>query len=217
MKNAELGSAPEEPVDPLDRSLGGPIAPIPGLDVDVDDEATKRVFGPSVLGLPRHGAGHASSDAERIFEYTGWREDAAREGPFSKGHARSVYRGSKSIDNGLALPGLVWLVAVVDQDRELGLIAVLAWTLALVLWTPWTLWRVYGRNPQGDVRRAGMYLGCAWAPLLLLIPAWDSTVPLLLAATLIYFGGLFLLYRALTVPPAPVQRTGRRRSSPPLA
>lgn len=107
-------------------------------------------------GDDRARTGHSAqrrSEFERAVEHTDWRADAAKEGPYSKGHARSVHRGSERIDNFLGLPGLAWLCAIVDRDWELALIAAAAWVLALVFWTPWTLWRVWGRDPK-DVGRA---------------------------------------------------------------
>ena len=197
MKNGKAEGAAAPAQNPLDRPLDGPIAPIPGLDVDPDEEATARVWG---VRRPRSES--ASSEFERVVEYTDWRADAAKEGPYSKGHARSVYRGSNRLDNVLGFPGIIWLAALYDRDWGLTLLAAACWIIALMIWTPWTLWRVAGRNPKGDTGRAGRRLAIAWGLLILFVLTFTYPSALTVTFPFVYGGGLILLYLALTVPPA---------------
>lgn len=199
MKNRETGGPPQGQSgdNPLDRPFDGPMAAIPGVDADVEAESIQRVWGIRPVKVE-----HASSQFERVVEYTDWRQDARREGRFSQGHARATHRISDRLDGLLGLPGVIWLFAVIDQSRELAFWASVAWVLALLIWTPWTLWRVWAANPKGDVRRAGGFLAGAWALLVFLIPAALSLVSLLVALAVVYALGLLFIYLALTVPPA---------------
>lgn len=202
MKNDEPASGSPASDNPLDRPLDGPIAPIPGLDIDPDEEATNRVWGPTVFGIRRHRPEHPSSEFERVVEYTDWRAGAEKEGPYSKGHARGVYRGSDRIDAALGIPGLALFAVLLDKDWENGFLIGVGWIVALAIWTPWTLWRVWAPNPKGDVGRAGRRLAAAWALLLVLVPASMDPIAMTIACTLVYAGGLVLMYLALSVPAA---------------
>lgn len=208
MKDRETGAAPPSPPDnpgtiqgqsgdnPLDRPFDGPMATIPGVDVDVEAESIQRVWGIRPVKVE-----HASSEFERVVEYTDWRADARREGRFSQGYARTTHRISDRLDGFLGFPGFVGLLAAVDRSLELALIAAISWIGALLIWTPWTLWRVWAADPKGDVRRAGGFLAGAWALLVLPICSFNL-MSLLVALALVYGLGLLLIYRALTVPPA---------------
>lgn len=199
MQKCEIGAAPPVSDDnPLDRPFNAPMAAIPGIDIDVEAETNKRVWG-----IHRTKVEHASSEFERVVEYTDWTSDAAREGRYSQGHARSIHRGSNNIDGILGLPGLVWLAAAFEGSWEGAFIAAGCWLIALLFWTPWTLWRVWASNPKGDSRRAGGLLAGAWALLVLLIPAAFHPIALLAVFAVVYAVGLLLVFLALTVGPAP--------------
>lgn len=200
---ATSGSAQTQPVDddPLDRPFGAPLAPIRGIDVDLEEESNTRMA--RAFGIkPLPGGDHADNAFERAVEYTDWRKDAAREGPYSKGDARRTYEISHRLDGFLLLPALCWFWAVLDQDWNLAVFGSAMWLLALLVWTPWILWRVSGTIPQGDTARAGGHLAIAWMLLILLIPAAFNLIALLIVLPLVYLPGLGLMYMALTVPPA---------------
>lgn len=152
------------------------------------------------IGLWPSATPHADSEFERVIDYTDWKTDAAREGPYSKGSARGAYRMSDRLDGFLGLPALGWFVAIMEQDMTLGIVATVAWAAVLAIWTPWILWRVWARNPPGNLRHAGGRLAIAWALLAGLTPVASSAVGLVVFP-LVYVAGLVLMYLALTAPP----------------
>jgi hypothetical protein len=191
------GSDPSAKDDPLDSPFNVPLTPIRGIDVDIEAETTARILGSRPVKIDP-----AANRFETAFEYSNWREDAAKEGRYSIGDARNTYRTSDRLDGFLGFPALAIFISLLDRSVEGVVIGLIAWILALLIWTPWILWRVWSRSPQGDTQHAGTFLAAAWGLLIFLLPAALNPIALTIVFTLVYLAGLFMLYVALTGPPA---------------
>ncbi len=187
--------------NPLDRPLETGVSAIHGLDRDEYGEA--EAFWYEKAGLPPTRAGHASSHLERTLEYTDWKADHTREGRFSKGTARLTYQWTDRADGLLWFP-LLWLGIGIFEPDEVGMgFAAATWVCTLAFWTPLTLWRVFARNPPGDMRRCAAWLAATWLSLPPLIPAYlAGEIAMLVTFAIVWLVDLYLLYRALRVPPA---------------
>ncbi len=199
MKNKEgeqiaqaLDLSAAQTTSPLDRPIGAPIRPIPGLDRDVEAEVNQRVWGlrPTEFPSPKAGGPYitvAELEAREVYARGSFRNELTEDTKF----LYLLYFWT---------PGF-WLLRFFKDYSGFEMFSMSLWLLILLILTPFTLWRVVGLRP-GLVKRSGARLALAWLLQIPLISAAFDGVALQIVLPFSYGGGLILLRSARKIPRA---------------